>query len=263
MPALTKCPVCGNEHLKYSGLGTQKLEEELKLIFPQARVLRLDADTTLSRDSFSTAFNDFADRKYDIMIGTQMVAKGLDFPQVDLVGVIGTDRAFYSDDFRGFERTFSLLTQVVGRAGRSGGKSEAVIQTNNVADNVISFASKQDYKAFYEEEILTRKVMIYPPYCDIFMVVAASAERELAQSAAEEIKQNIIDRVNEQKNGIKLYILGPIPASVVKVNGKYRFRMLIKCRNSRDFREVLRESINIKRKKDLSVYVDVNPETVL
>lgn len=263
VPALKKCPECGNEYLKYSGVGTQKLEEELKLLFKDARILRLDADTTLSRDSFSTAFRDFSEHKYDIMIGTQMVAKGLDFPGVDLVGVIGTDRAFYSDDYRGFERTFSLLTQVIGRAGRSGGNSEAVIQTNNVGDNVIAFASRQDYKAFYAEEILTRKVMIYPPYCDICMVVTSSTDNIVSESAANEIKNNIINGITDKFKDIKLFILGPIPASVIKVNGKYRYRMLIKCKNSREFRNLLRESMSIKRKGDLSVYVDMNPETVL
>ncbi|MBR3300102.1 MAG: primosomal protein N', partial [Clostridia bacterium] len=240
-----------------------KLEEELQLLFKDARILRLDADTTLSRDSFSVAFKAFSDHEYDIMIGTQMVAKGLDFPNVDLVGVVGTDRAFYSDDFRGFERAFSLLTQVIGRAGRSGGNSEAVIQTNNVTDNVIRFASNQDYKGFYEEEILTRKVMIYPPYCDICMVVTSSADNDLSKSAANEIKENIIKTVGENKGDIKLIILGPIPASVIRANGKYRYRMLIKCKNTRAFRDLLRECVNIKRKNDLSVYIDVNPETVL
>ena len=263
IPVLKKCPECGNEFLKFSGVGTQKLEEELKLLFKDAKILRLDADTTLSRDSFSTAFKAFSDHEYDIMIGTQMVAKGLDFPNVDLVGVIGADRAFYSDDFRGFERTFSLLTQVVGRAGRSGGNSEAVIQTNNVSDNCIVFASRQDYKAFYEEEILTRKVMIYPPYCDICMVVTSSSDDKAANDAANEIKENVIKNIGEKHKDVKLYILGPIAASVVKVNGKYRYRMLIKCKNTHDFRDLLRESMDIKRKTDLSVYVDINPETVI
>ena len=257
------CPSCNNEYLKFSGVGTQKLEQELKLLFNNAKILRLDADTTLSRDAFSSSFKAFADHEYDIMIGTQMVAKGLDFPDVDLVGVIGTDRAFYTDDFRGFERAFSLLTQVIGRAGRSGGNSEAVIQTGNVADNVISLASSQDYKAFFNEEILTRKVMIYPPYCDIFMIVTSSEDRNLSSSAAAEIKENIIKNIGEKYKDIKLYILGPIAASVVKVNGKYRYRMLIKCKNSHNFRQMLKESISIKKTKDLSIYVDVNPETVL
>ncbi|MCQ2451184.1 MAG: primosomal protein N', partial [Clostridia bacterium] len=262
-PVPTKCPECGNEFLKFSGAGTQKLEEEIKLLFPEAKILRLDADTTLARDSMSQGLKAFADGEYDIMIGTQMVAKGLDFPNVDLVGVLGADRAFYSDDFRGFERTFSLLTQVIGRAGRSGGESEAVVQTNNINDNVILLASTQDYKQFYDEEILSRQVMIYPPYCDICMVVASSENREIAETGAKTVKDEIVKKINGEFADVKLIILGPIPASVIKVNGKYRYRMLIKCKNNKRFREMLNESINIKKKKDLSVYVDINPETVL
>ena len=261
-PLTQKCPECGCEFLKFSGVGTQKLEEELKLLFPSAKILRMDADSTVSRDSFSGKLKDFADKKYDIMIGTQMVAKGLDFPDVDLVGVIGADRAFYSDDFRGFERTFSLLTQVIGRAGRNGGESEAVIETNNLEDGIIELASKQDYKEFYNQEILTRKAMKYPPFCDICMVVTSSSDREVSESSAREIRENIVSEINTN-NDIKVSILGPIPASVMKVNGKYRYRMLIKCNNTKKFRDFLRKCIDIKKKGDLSVFVDINPETIL
>ena len=146
----------------------------MKLLFPEARVLRLDADSTGARDSYSNYLSAFANGEYDIMLGTQMVAKGLDFPNVTVVGVIGADRALNSDDFRGYERTFSLLTQVVGRAGRSGDKGVAVIQTNDIDNNIISLAQSQDYDAFFTEEIANRKLMIYPPYCDIVSVLVSS-----------------------------------------------------------------------------------------
>ncbi len=262
-PLLDKCPECGNEYLNFGGAGTQKLEQEIKSLYPTARILRLDADSTLARDSYSEKLKSFADKEYDILLGTQMVAKGLDFPDVDLVGVIGADRALNSDDYRGFERTFDLLTQVIGRAGRAGGEAEAIIQTLNTEDNVIFLASNQDYKSFYDEEILTRKLMIYPPFCDICMVAAVSSDRNLAFNTANEILENIKNETQSQYSDIKMIILGPMPATIIKMNGKYRFRMIIKCKNSKKFREMLRKSINVKQKKDLSVFVDINPESII
>ena len=262
-PLLDKCPECGNEYLNFGGAGTQKLEQEIKSLYPTARILRLDADSTLARDSYSEKLKSFADKEYDILLGTQMVAKGLDFPDVDLVGVIGADRALNSDDYRGFERTFDLLTQVIGRAGRAGGEAEAIIQTLNTEDNVIFLASNQDYKSFYDEEILTRKLMIYPPFCDICMVAAVSSDRNIAFNTANEILENIKNETQNQYSDIKMIILGPMPATIIKMNGKYRFRMIIKCKNSKKFREMLRKSINVKQKKDLSVFVDINPESII
>ena len=257
------CPECSGEHVRFMGAGTQKVEEELNLLFPSARVLRLDADSTLTRDSYSSKLSAFANKEYDIMLGTQMVAKGLDFPNVSLVGVIGADRALYSEDYRGFERTFSLLTQVVGRAGRSGGNGRAIVQTTDPENNVIFLAKKQDYKAFYDEEILTRKLMIYPPYCDICLVCAQSLSRETAKMAINDIFELLKENINGEYNDIKLIILGPSPAAVPRVNNRYRYRMIIKCRNSARFREFLRKSINIKTKGDFSVFVDINPENIV
>jgi len=258
-----KCRECGNKFLSFQGTGTQRLEAEVKELFPNSKVLRLDADTTMNKDAFTEKLGAFSKKEYDIMIGTQMVAKGLDFPDVDLVGVIGADSAFYSDDYRGFERTFSLLTQVIGRAGRSGGNGEAVIQTLNAEDNIIYLSANQDYKTFYNEEIMTRKLMKYPPYCDICMVVVTSSEKDLANNIAKEIQKNIISNTENEYSDVKVIILGPVPALVVKVNGKYRYRMIIKCKNNKKFREMLQKSIDIKNKKDVSVFVDINPETLI
>ena len=261
--AAHKCPECGAEHVRFMGIGTQKVEEELKLIFPKARVLRLDADSTMTRDSYSVNLSAFAAGEYDIMLGTQMVAKGLDFPNVSLVGVIGADRAAYSDDHRAFERTFSLLTQVVGRAGRSGTRGRAIIQTTDPKNPVISLAAAQDYDGFYSEEILTRKLMVYPPYCDICCVAVHSTDKNAADSAIKEIFTAIKTATAGEYSDIKLMILGPCPASIPKVNNKYRFRMMIKCRNSTRFRKMLRECTAIKQKNDTTVTIDMNPETVI
>ena len=258
-----KCPVCGGEFLHFSGSGTQKVAEELKLLFPNARVLRLDADSTVTRDSYSSYLTDFGKGEYDIMLGTQMVAKGLDFPNVTVVGVIGADRALYSDDYRGFERTFSLLTQVVGRAGRSHDAGIAVIQTNDPQNNIISLARLQDYDAFYNEEILNRKLMIFPPYCDICMVYVQSIDKANANDAINQIFDNVKKAINTEFSDIKLIILGPAAASIPKVNNKYRYRMIIKTKNSARFREMISAATNIKLKKDTYIGIDINPETII
>ena len=258
-----KCPECDCETMRFSGAGTQKVEEELNLIFPGARILRLDADSTMARDSYQNNLTAFANGEYDILLGTQMVAKGLDFPKVSLVGVIGADQALYSDDYRGFERTFSLLTQVVGRAGRSGGTSKAIIQTNDPTNNIIELAKNQDYESFYNTEILTRKLMIFPPFCDICQLSVSSANREIAESTINEILANIKNLVDGDFKDTKLIILGPTPAAVPKVNNKYRFRMLIKCKNNSRFREMLNTATDIKLKQDIVFAIDINPESVM
>lgn len=262
-PSGGKCPNCGGEHLKFLGAGTQKVEEELNSLFPKARVLRLDADSTAARDSYAKRLDEFANGEYDILLGTQMVAKGLDFPNVTLVGVLGADSATYSDDFRGFERTFSLLTQVIGRAGRGDSAGTAVIQSLNPDSELIELAARQDYEGFYNDEIMTRKLMIYPPYCDICTVSTRSFAKSEAQNAVNEVFANIKSLLQGEYSDIKTIILGPAPAAVPRVNNKYRFRMIIKCKNGKRFREMLKKATEIKQKGDVTVTVDINPETVI
>ncbi len=258
-----KCPECGSEFFHFSGSGTQKLEEELKFLFPDARILRLDADSTGARDSYSNYLTSFANGEYDIMLGTQMVAKGLDFPCVTVVGVIGADRALYSDDYRGFERTFSLLTQVIGRAGRSDNPGVAVIQTNDTENNIITLAQTQNYDAFYSEEIANRKLMIFPPYCDICMIYTQSFDAATANDTINKVFANIRQAVADEYQDIRLIVLGPAPATVPKVNNKYRYRMIIKTKNNSRFREMIRKATDIKLKKDTYIGVDINPENII
>ena len=262
-PIPDKCPECGCEYISFSGAGTQRVEEELKLLFPNARILRLDADSTMSRDAYSVNLTAFANGEYDILLGTQMVAKGLDFPNVSVVGVIGADRALLGDDYRGFERTFSLLTQVVGRAGRADTRGLAVIQTNDTSNNIISLAQSQNYDAFYKEEILNRKLMIFPPFCDLCVVFAQSSDAGLACAAMNEVFANIKTAVDGDYSDIKLIILGPSPATVSKVNNKYKYRMIIKTKNSVRFRNMLKSAVDIKQKRDVYIGVDINPETII
>ncbi len=263
VPVTQKCPDCDCESLKFMGLGTQKAAEELETLFPNAKILRLDADSTVSRESYSTYLSAFAKGEYDILLGTQMVAKGLDFPNVTLVGVMGADAAMYSEDFRSFERSFSLLTQVIGRAGRGDNDGRAIIQTVNPDSQLIAFAEAQDYDSFYNQEIMTRSLMTFPPYCDICAVYTQSVSRADAERTIKEIFGKIREMIDNSYNDVKVIILGPTASGIARVNNKYRFRMIIKCKNNKRFREMLKNAINIKLVRDVSVSVDINPETML
>ena len=263
VPLYKKCPECGSKYLHFSGAGTQRIAEELSTLFPKARILRLDADSTMSRDSYSLNLGDFAKGKYDIMIGTQMVAKGLDFPNVSLVGVIGADRALSNDDYRGFERTFDLLTQVIGRAGRADGDGIAVIQTSDIDNHIIELAKKQDYEAFYKEEIADRKIKIFPPFCDLCLIWTQSSDEYLAKSCAGEILTSIKKQIKEEYSDLRVIVLGPSAATVPKINGKYRYKMLIKCKNNARFREMINGALKIPAKRDVAVGIDINPESII
>ena len=192
-----------------------------------------------------------------------MVAKGLNFPNVTLVGVLGADGAMYSEDFRSYERMFSLLTQVVGRAGRGDSFGRAIIQTVNPENNVIELAKKQDYDTFYNGEILSRKLLTFPPYCDICTVTVQSVDRNDAVNTINGIFGKIKEMLKGEYKDIKLIILGPAPTAVAKVNNRYRYRMIIKCRNNKNFRNMLKTAIDIKLVNDVTVSVDMNPETVI
>lgn len=264
-PYTPNCPNCGGEHLKYSGAGTQKLEDELKMVLPNARVLRLDADTTMAKNAFRDKLSAFAAGEYDILIGTQMVAKGLNFPNVTLVGVISADQSMHSGDFRGFERTFSLLTQVVGRSGRGSSPGKAYIQTLDPDNDIIKLAASQDYKAFYDEEILTRKLMIYPPYCDILSVMTSAATQGFAAKSAEKFVEVLTELLKGDFADVKMIILRPTPTIVPRVNNRYRYRIIIKCRLSNRTRELVTKALDEFYKTDMgkksTISVDVNPES--
>ncbi len=265
-PAVSECPSCKNKKLRFSGAGTQRADEEIAAIFPNARILRMDADTTMSRDAFEKGLSAFAAGEYDIMLGTQMVAKGLDFPNVTLVGVLSADQSMYSDDYRAFERTFSLLTQVIGRSGRGDSPGLAVVQTCEPQSEVISLACQQDYDGFYETEIMTRRLMIYPPYCDIVMLGITAADSQTAKSAADRLFELIKQGLEADGGVIKMIILGPSPASVPRVNSKYRQRILLKTKNIPRFRAFLHEILMKfyeSAGRNVSVFADINPESII
>lgn len=262
MPYLSECPTCHNKSLRFGGTGTQRIEQQLEEYFPEARVLRLDADSTMRKSSHERLLGAFAEGDYDILIGTQMVAKGLDFPNVTLVGVLNPDSMLYADDYRSYERTFSLLTQVVGRSGRGDDKGVAVIQTNTPENNVITMAAAQDYERFYDSEIILRKAMLYPPFADICMVGFVSQSHTMAIKASKRFTDSFIKRAKENCPDMPLRLLGPSAASIAKVSNKYRYKLIIKCRNDKKFRKLLNEVLmgfnSDKENKNVTAYVDMN-----
>ena len=262
-----KCPACHERHLKYRGEGTQRIEEALKERFPQARVLRMDTDAMMSKFAYEEKLRDFEGGKYDIMLGTQMVAKGLNFPNVTLVGVLSADQALYSGDFRSYERTFSLLTQVVGRAGRASDKGHAVIQTFTPENPVIKLAALQDYESFYNDEVSLRKAMLYPPFARL-CVVGFSGEREIkVLNAAVEFFKILKAKVRQEYSTLAVKILGPAPAQILKVSNKFRYKIIMKFVDEKMARKLISDAIlefgKCKKFSGVSTFVDVNPDAIL
>ncbi|MBQ8209305.1 MAG: primosomal protein N' [Clostridia bacterium] len=265
-PVKTSCPDCGADTVRFSGFGTQKVEQELNILFPDARILRMDADTTTAKNSHEKLFKQFADGDYDIMVGTQMVAKGLDFPNVTLVGVISVDQQLYNDDYKSTERAFDLLTQVVGRSGRGEKSGRAVIQTLVPENTVIELAAQQDYKSFYDTEIMIRKGMIYPPYCDICVINFVGQGEVVVRNGSREFFRLFKAKLTEKYSNEKVVVLGPVAPKIAKISNNYRERLIIKCKNSPSFRqlvaECLKEFSKLKLYGKITAYADMNPESM-
>ena len=237
----TVCPACGGK-LQYRGFGTQKAEEELAKLFPDARVLRMDQDSTAAKDAHEKLLARFANHEYDIMVGTQMVAKGLDFEDVTLVGVLGIDSLLFAQGFRAYENVFSLITQVVGRSGRARDPGFAIIQTTDPDNPVLNLAAAQDYDAFFEQEIAYRKLGLYPPFCGLCVIGFAGAkEIEVARAAARFAA--LLGQQAAKQPDLPLRVLGPTPGSIEKINDTYRYKLTIKCRNGRRFRDLVRSTL--------------------
>lgn len=267
-PPVRHCPECGSDKIRYSGQGTQRVEEELERLFPQARVLRMDADAAASRYSYEEKLGAFAAGEYDILIGTQMVAKGLDFPGVALVGVLSADRSLYEGDFRSYETAFALLTQVVGRAGRRQEAGKAVIQTTVPEHYVIQLASQQDYPAFYETEIAARRMMKYPPFADLCMFgFVGTDERAVRESAHRFVTLLRETLAKPEYHDLPLIALDPTPAAVSKAAGKYRYKVLVKLKNTavtrRMIAALLREFPAVPENRGVTLFADLNPLTIL
>ena len=261
-PPPARCPACGGK-LQYRGFGTQKAEEELAKLFPEARILRMDQDTTAAKDAHEKLLAKFARHEYDIMVGTQMVAKGLDFENVTLVGVLGIDSLLFAQGFRAYETVFSLVTQVVGRSGRAKDPGFAIIQTTDPDNPVLNLAAAQDYDAFFEQEIAYRKLGLYPPFCGLCVVgFAGPKESEVARASARFAA--LLGRQAAKQPDLPLRVLGPTPGSIEKINDSYRYKLTVKCRNDRRFRNLIRETLTLYEQEKLpgkaTVVVDLHSD---
>lgn len=264
-PVPEECPSCKSKNIRYFGTGTQKAELELAALFPQARILRMDADTTAGRFRHEELLSAFARGDYDILLGTQMVTKGLDFPNVTLVGVLAADSSLYSDDYRASERTFSLITQVIGRAGRAAKPGRALIQTYSPDHETLTYAVAQNYEDFYHHEIPARKMLLYPPFSELCQLVFSSENPERAQNAAIAFSQVLRHYMAEA--GQPMIGIGPAPCKVARVGDRWRVKLLLKVRANRAFLEVLRlvadRFAHAPLYRRVRLDLDINPTTVL
>ena len=254
------CSLCGGQ-MKHIGTGTQKVEEELRELFPDISILRMDADTVSG--GHEKVLREFQEKKIPILLGTQMVAKGLDFENVSLVGVLSADTSLYMDHYRAAERTFSLLTQVVGRAGRGSKSGRAVIQTYTPGNDVILAAAEQDYDRFYESEIRMRRIRRYPPFADLFTLTVSGLEEGRVLRATAELRDALRQAVSVPEMEASMpEVLGPAPTPVLKVNNRFRYRCLLVGRNDKITRDIvsrmLKEFASRRENRGLSIFADCN-----
>ena len=236
------------------------MADTISNLLPSARILRMDYDSVSSYLSYGEKLMAFKRGEYDIMLGTQMVAKGLDFPNVTLVGVINADLSLYIDDFRANERTFSLLTQVCGRSGRADKPGLAYIQTYTADNEVIEFAKRQDYESFYDYEIKFRKAINYPPFCDLLLLTTSSFSQQLAYKGMMELYNFIDKKSKAEYSSIPIRLMAPNVPKISRLNNKYRFNLLVKCRQSKKLRELVNECVKLFDSiKDTELSVNLNP----
>lgn len=257
------CPACGGM-LSFVGAGTQKAEEELRELFPDVPVLRMDTDTVTATRTHEKILGEFRDKKVPILLGTQMVAKGLDFENVTLVGALFADQTLYVDGVHAGERTFSLLTQVVGRSGRGAKEGRAVIQTYTPDNDIIRSAARQDYDEFYAQEIQMRRLRNHPPFSDLFVITASGAEETSVLRCCMKLRESITHAMGKAPyQNIEIQLLGPAPASVAKVNNRYRYRLVLNVKNKKEVRSLVAHLIRMaqtdKTNRGVSVFADINP----
>ena len=262
-PLPDACPSCGGA-LNFLGYGTQKVEEELHAAFPGREILRMDTDTVSATQSHEKLLSRFEKERIPVLVGTQMVAKGLDFENVTLVGVISADLSLYVDDYRAGERTFSLLTQVVGRAGRGAKQGRAVIQTFTPENDVIRCAARQDYDSFYEQEIELRRMRLCPPFRELFVLTASGPLESAVLRTCMRLRRSLEGWLAQPPfRDWELTVLGPAPASVAKINDRYRYRLTLAAQNTKEIRAMVAHLVRCaqtdKKNKGVSVSADVNP----
>jgi primosomal protein N' (replication factor Y) len=259
------CPMCGSEHLARGGYGTQRVEQELGELFPSARVLRMDTDTTTSKFSYDRMLGQFRAHDADILLGTQMVTKGHDFPDVTLVGVLSADASLYLDDYRAGERTFAQLTQVIGRAGRGDTPGRAIIQTANPDNDIIRLACAQDYETFYTREIKLRRLLVFPPFCDLALLSLSCEDEKALMLAALRLYEETNKLIKGEYSDVQTVIFGPFEAPIYRMDNKFRMRMVVKCRLNKRTRAMfasLLMTFGTGGNSGAQLAVDFNPSTL-
>lgn len=260
----TTCPTCGSNHMMRMGIGTQRVQQELEALLPGVRVMRMDADSTTSRSAYGDMLTAFRAHEADILLGTQMVAKGHDFPNVTLVGVLLADMSLYVDDYRAGERTFSLLTQVIGRAGRADKPGLAIIQTMDPDNDIIRLACEQDYDRFYQREMILRKHLTFPPYCNIALVTVSSPNESEAQKVILQVMGEMKNYINGDYRDLPFQVFGPFEAPVYRVDNVYRMRAVVKCQFCRDVLNMFSRLLSLFLTSDrrYTLTVDFDPSSI-
>ncbi|MDD3363600.1 MAG: primosomal protein N' [Syntrophomonas sp.] len=253
----SECSNCGSKHLQLIGAGTQKIEEEVRSLFPKALVERLDMDSSRRKGIQKSILDRMKKKEIDILIGTQMVAKGLDFPNVSLVGIVDADSILNLPDFRAGERCFQLLVQAAGRAGRSNTAGEVVIQTYNPDNPIIKLASSQDYRRFYEQEIRLRKLLVYPPYTQLLRIVFSSEEEDKVQQSANNIAHRIEEIIDASEE--EIVVLGPATCPIYKIRNRFRYQIIIKCASLSLLQSIAKHILTTGVPKDVKMDMDFNP----
>ena len=263
-PLVTICPECGSKKIRYFGTGTQKLEQEIHKEFPNASTIRMDVDTVTKKNSHEEILNKFKNENIDILIGTQMVVKGHHFPKVTLVGVIAADSSLNIDDYRANERTFQILTQVSGRAGRENLPGKVIIQSYNPENYSIQTAQRQSYEDFYDIEIELRKQLKYPPFCDIIVIGFSSGKEEDIKKQTSEFYKELLENTKNQLNNLKISL--PAPSPIDKIQNRYRWRIIIKGNMTEELNNILNNILKKwydKNIKDTKITIDVNPNNMI
>ena len=255
------CTECGSPYIKYGGFGTEKIVSDLKTLFPSARILRMDRDTTTTKEGHFKILNEFSSRNADILVGTQMIAKGHDFPFVTLVGILDADMSLHFSDFRSAERTFELITQVAGRSGRAGEAGKVVLQTYQPENHVLRQAINYDYKGFFEREISIRKATAFPPFTDIIRVLVQSTNDELALNTVKELYDELSVIKKSREHCFKFF--GCMKAPLKKLQGKYRYQILMRIDNGNDdIKDGIFKAVNAKNKGKINAYMEINPNNL-
>ena len=262
-PLITICPNCGSKRIRHFGSGTQKLELEINKMFPKASTIRMDIDTVTKKNSHEEILRKFNEEKIDILIGTQMIVKGHHFPDVTLVGVVSADGSLNIDDYRASERTFDLLVQVAGRAGREHLPGNVIIQTYNPDNYSVQYAKKQNYEEFYNVEIKLRKQLRYPPFCDIIMFGISGEQEKIVFKTANELFTNLDKKIKEEN--IFANLLKPLPAPIDRIKNRFRWRIIMKTNISDKLIEIINECLYDKEllKNNARVIADINPTNMM